>query len=893
MLLCVNQRLSRHYMAQYQQWQLNQGNIWWETPSILPFRSWVSALHRQALGMGLTNRTVIPALLVQRAWRDIIDSDTSVQLLDAVGASRTAMQAWDTSCAWHCKNKEEHYLSADQFAWQRWMMRYTGWLDGQQGVDDASLPDELAGILEHASDDQRAILLPPLLILEGYLQLPAQLTALMKTIEQCGTRVLIQKAEPEAVVHAVSYVDDDSEMLGIATQMRAEIEHDPTQSLGLVVPDLQQRRDGVVRAFERVFYPMMSPLQIRSQVPAYEVSLGQSLEEQPVVAAGLILLKLIGASISGNELSATLLCPYWKAANTEMRRREQLDRRLRDRRVLSLTLEQFSAELDKGSRLTPALESLAKRRKLKAATSTEWAARFSQWLKIVDWPGTAIDSEEYQAVSAWLECLDDMQVLDDGKPLRFNEAFAQLKSLAADRIFQLETPAAPIQVMGRLESHGLAFDCLWVAGLDNEQWPPTGSPSAFLSISEQKACNIPDSSAPLRLALAEKEFALWASQAPLLITSGVQLREGKQLSRASVPTIEPSAQNIDIAQTRLARLPLNVEPVNPLQVVAQSLALESVDDFMGPALDAGSRVGGGARLFENQALCPFRAFALHRLKIRPLEEVGIGLDARQHGTLLHGALELFWDKVKTHEALMQLDQQQLDRTLQGVVEESMTKQKVPAELKALELVRLTGLMREWLEQCEMPRQPFVVQKLEHQLELEHGGVIMKVIIDRIDKVDDTLVVIDYKTGTNNRVNTWADQRISNPQLPLYVLSDEQIAAASFAQVATNQCQFVGIASDEQTLPRVSTGQKASVHRDNGEPLTQWPQWRAHWQASLDNIASEVRQGVATVTPMKAACTYCELKSLCRIDSNQILEITDADDTSADTKTGVVRESAGQ
>ena len=892
-LLCVNQRLSRHYVAKYQSWQLAKGNIWWETPAILPFRSWVRAMHRQALGMGLTDLTLMPALLVQRAWRNIIDSDTSVQLLDAAGASRSALQAWDASCAWHCRNNEEHYLSADQFAWQRWVMRYMAWLDVEKGVDEALLPDELASILSRASVEQRAILLPKVLILEGYLQLPTQVDALVKVIEQCGTHVMIQEADSAAVVHAVSYADDNAEMLGIATQMRAELERDPAQSLGLVVPDLQQRRDEVVRAFERVFYPMMSPLQIRAKVPAYEVSLGQSLASQPVVAAGLLLLRLVASSISGSELSATLLCPYWKAADVEMRRREQLDNRLRDRRVRALTLEQFSEELDRGSRLTPLVNKLVKRRKLKAAALTEWAARFSDWLKLLDWPGSSIDSEEYQAVSSWMDCLDDMQVLDDGKTLRFNDAFAQLKSLAEDRIFQLETPAAPIQVMGRLESHGLAFDCLWVAGLDAEQWPPKGSPSAFLNISQQKACNVPDSSAALRLALAEKEFALWASQAPLLITSGVQLRDGKALSPASVPNIEPSRQNIDIAQTRLGALQQNAHPVDPLQTIAQTLELETVDDFMGPSLDAGARVGGGARLFENQALCPFRAFALHRLKIRPLEEVGIGLDARQHGTLLHGALELFWDNVKSHEALMQLSPQQLDEILQDVVQQSMKAQEVPAELNALELVRVTSLMREWLEQCEMPRQPFTVKKLEHQLELEHGGVIMNVIIDRIDEVNDTLIVIDYKTGVNNRVSTWADQRISNPQLPLYVLSDEEIAAASFAQVATNQCRFVGIASDDQTLPKVSTGQKVSVHRENSEPLTQWPQWRAHWQESLDEIASEVRQGVATVTPMKAACTYCELKPLCRIDSTQILELSDADDASADAQAGSARGAMAQ
>ncbi|MFK7858964.1 MAG: PD-(D/E)XK nuclease family protein [Granulosicoccus sp.] len=865
-LLTVNQRLSRHHMLQYQRWQLQAGQAWWETPSILPFRSWMSELHRQALNMGLSEVTLMPALLVQQAWRRIIDDDSSVYLLDPAGAARSALQSWELSCVWKCYNREDQYLSADQFAWQRWMTHYRSWLDERSAIDESLLPDELVQVLERASRAQLDALLPPALILDGFIQLPTQLDELVRCVQGYGTEVDIHTARPRAVVQDVSYSDDDTELLCIATQMRTELEHTPHQLLGLVVPDLQQRRDAVVRAFERVFYPTMSPLEIRDQLPAYEISLGQSLSDQPVIDAALSLLKLSAGSVSGNELSTVVLTPYCKAAGTEVRKREQFDRRLRDRRIRSLNASQFSFELYKDSRLKPALNTLIKRRSLKPANLAEWAARFNSWLDILGWPGKSIDSAEYQAVSAWLECLDDMQLLDDGTSVRVETAFAQLKSLASERIFQIETPAAPIQVMGRLESHGLRFDCLWVAGLDAEQWPPSGSPSAFLVIDEQKACKIPDSSAALRLALAEQEFRLWASQAPLMLASSVKLREGKELSRAALPHIQASEENMSLAQPVLARLAQTIDPVNPLQTLAQTLTIEAIGDFYGPEIAAGTKVGGGARLFENQALCPFRAFALHRLKIRPLEEVGLGLDPRQHGTLLHAALELFWKKVQTHDALLALGDEGLKDTLTDVVSTCMSDHAVPEELRALELTRLTHLLHEWLVQCEMPREPFKVIELEKKQRIEHGGIAMDVIIDRIDRVDGALVVVDYKTGVHNRVSTWADQRISNPQLPLYVLTDEEIEAASFAQVASNQCRFIGVASNEQTLPKVSTKVRGANHENTtDDPLDQWEDWRAHWQSSLDAIAQELRAGLATVTPMKTACTHCELKSLCRVN----------------------------
>jgi len=115
----------------------------------------------------------------------------------------------------------------------------------------------------------------------------------------------------------------------------------------------------------------------------------------------------------------------------------------------------------------------------------------------------------------------------DGMP---GDALFLITRLARERIFQPDTPATPIQIMGKLESHGIQFDCLWIAGLDTEQWPQTGSPTPFLSIAKQKEAGVPDASGSARLDIAEREFLQWGSQTPVLIASSVEARDGKELA---------------------------------------------------------------------------------------------------------------------------------------------------------------------------------------------------------------------------------------------------------------------------------------------------------------------------------------------------------------------------
>ena len=88
-------------------------------------------------------------------------------------------------------------------------------------------------------------------------------------------------------------------------------------------------------------------------------------------------------------------------------------------------------------------------------------------------------------------------------------------------------------------------------------------------------------------------------------------------------------------------------------------------------------------------------------------------------------------------------------------------------------------------------------------------------------------------------------------------SNENVQGVSFAQVVQNDMKFKGLTSEAGMLPRVTEKLRAS------NTLESWDEWREHWRASLELLAAEIREGLATITPAKKACAFCELKPLCR------------------------------
>jgi len=82
--------------------------------------------------------------------------------------------------------------------------------------------------------------------------------------------------------------------------------------------------------------------------------------------------------------------------------------------------------------------------------------------------------------------------------------------------------------------------------------------------------------------------------------------------------------------------------------------------------------------------------------------------------------------------------------------------------------RPASVIKELLE-IEKKRLPFTIHSLEVKQQFIHGEYSFDLIKDRIDKDDNGIHVIDYKTGKLPTTKSWTELPIKNFQIPLYFL----------------------------------------------------------------------------------------------------------------------------
>ena len=150
------------------------------------------------------------------------------------------------------------------------------------------------------------------------------------------------------------------------------------------------------------------------------------------------------------------------------------------------------------------------------------AHAISEALRIVGFPGEReLDSSEYQTLKKWQEVLAGFAVLDSVMPRDYLTArhYRACASMAADVLFQPETPEVPIQILGVFEAAGMAFDHLWVMGLSDEAWPSQPRPNPFLPVELQRAAGLPQGSVDASLELAYRLTDAWLRAADEVILS--------------------------------------------------------------------------------------------------------------------------------------------------------------------------------------------------------------------------------------------------------------------------------------------------------------------------------------------------------------------------------------
>jgi probable DNA repair protein len=868
-LVTASQRLTRHLAATYGAAQQAQGAPVWEAPDILPWHQWLERAWQESFGL-LDVDT--PQLLLSdfqelTLWEEVIRAADSEPLLQVPAAARSAREAWQLLHAWKLSIlRSQETVSEDVTAFARWAKAYGQRCTSGNWLDSARLPDAVRNAIAAGR------LAPPRsLIIAGFDELTPQQDELLNAVRAAGVTVTpLAPAEQTARIARVGYDDRRAEIHAAAAWARAALESGQTR-IGVVVPDLSVQRASIVRLFDEALLPA-ALLPGADIVRPYNVSLGEPLAAWPVIHAALLMLEFGTGSLPVARLGTLLRSPFLAGATSEASARAQLDALLRQEGEetvsISALLRRTQTELARPQAAAPQLYAqLRTWRDVIPARSTRlapsaWSEQFAALLKLAGWPGDGpLDSESHQAVMAWRELLAAFAAQDVvSARLNYTEALATLRRMAGERVFQPQTPAAPVQVLGLLEASGLDFDSLWVMGLDDESWPPSPRPNPFLPLVNeasftQRTRGLPHASAERELEFARRLTERLAASAGNVVFSH-PLNSGDEKRRAS-----------PLLQAFPELLPSDFPAPHPglASHLFAARNLETLSDEQAPALAPGSAVKGGTRLFQYQAACPFRAFATLRLDARAPEEPEPGLDAKARGMLLHVALEVLWNTLGSHAALCAMAEDTLMNAIGAAVHAALDdlardrSQTLTNRFRDIETKRLTRLLRLWLDE-ERARAPFKVVSAEQKTTIKLGGLVVEGRMDRVDELDDgTRVILDYKSGKTS-IKSWEGERPDEPQLPLYAIDMRQrqpVAAALFAQLRAGELGFNGLAQRAGIAPKVKAA---------GDTEAVWQAQLDAWQTTLTTLAEAFRAGDARVDPKKfpQTCEHCGLQALCRV-----------------------------
>lgn len=871
-LITPNQRLTRELHKQFAQQSAKRDAVWLNA-DILPLNAWLERLWN-AQRVCLTG-SHIPRLLnetqARYIWQQIIRrSDYTDGMLEVDDLAELARRAWRLLHEWDLSLPFESYdLSVDQRAFQKWAQAYEDYCQTHHYLDQAAL----VKFLHKEYREGRGVYKEGQLIRYGFVELPNAQSNFFETLVQAGWRVEDAAGQRQHAdeTRLYCYQDEDQELLAAAHWAKQRLQADGHQQLAIIVPDLQARKAKIDEYFSRLFHPDYSvQFGYDRRLHQYNISLGDSLHKQAVIAITLSLLNISLNRLSAEGWREILLSPFVVDGMTANFKRASLDAQIYAQLPAQFSLEKLHSYLSNDQvvpddALMQAIENV-----LTFVTSLPESALPSQWLKLFNdllqlwgWPGERpLDSAEYQALVAWRELEAPMRSLDDlvGQCSRYQALSCFTKTLVSTIFQGQQGRQASVQILGVLEAIGIECDGLWVCALSDEHWPVRPEPTPLIPLLLQRQKGLPRSSIE-----RETRFAHRVLKSLLTLSNDVTLSWAKQRGEQA---IRPSPLLNSLALQAVEIEEVFVEYV--AQAVFESSNLSSFRDVDGPVLTR-EHSKGGAGIFKAYAQCPFRSFAQYRLNLKMLERQETGLGARGRGILVHRLFENFWRRVSSLDEVEGYSEAQLKALVDKVANKTVNDMAVlypfvfSPRFKALERRRLTALLQKVVE-FEKKRASFSVVRLESDRKLTVGPLEVTLRADRIDRLEDgSLMVLDYKTGLPS-IEDWYGERPNDPQLPLYSMAYEKdVRGLAFYLIRSNALKLLGISENNG---KSHPGIKAREAHPTAKTFISWEEMNQTWREALETMAQAYAQGQAAVDPKQypQSCRYCEYRFLCRVDT---------------------------
>ena len=319
-------------------------------------------------------------------------------------------------------------------------------------------------------------------------------------------------------------------------------------------------------------------------------------------------------------------------------------------------------------------------------------------------------------------------------------------------------PLSGVQVMGILETRCLDFKNLIILGLNENKWPRTFTAPSFIPANIRKGFGLPgiDEQDAMyayyfyRLIQRAENVTATYSVVKEGISTGELSRYGFQLQYDSEHN--PEKVNLDFCFAHDPIKPITIRSSD--QIVAKLLSYNTVEHPLSPSA------------INTYLQCSLRFYFRYVMQLPEPDDLKEEIDGMIFGNIFHDTMEALY-KPFEGKVLNRSDIENIQKNrvlIENEIRKKIAKnyfrekeentKKVILEGKTLLIYENIKTYLNQLLQVDMELTPFILISLEEkyktELEIEVNGIKTKINvggkIDRVDRVNGKIRVLDYKTG---------------------------------------------------------------------------------------------------------------------------------------------------
>ncbi|WP_019507437.1 PD-(D/E)XK nuclease family protein [Pleurocapsa sp. PCC 7319] len=270
-----------------------------------------------------------------------------------------------------------------------------------------------------------------------------------------------------------------------------------------------------------------------------------------------------------------------------------------------------------------------------------------------------------------------------------------------------------------------------------------------------------------------------------------------------------------------------------------AIAPDEYDGVIGIKIDPLRKIFSASQLTQ-LGQCPFKWYSARLLKLKELTEAESDLSAAFRGNLYHRTLELSLEQIKTASDLAKFNQEQLAQAFKTAEQELNLTQLPGWEAQRQEHLDLLALNLASTEFLPPERQ---VLARETKFDTQWYGLKVQGQVDRIDRTETGLTVIDYKTSGVTPAGVKDATGKANIDIQLAVYQDA--IAEQYPDKSIEAAAYYSV-----------TKQK-TISRPQKDPQK--------LAAFAEKVKSYLEQGHYPVAPDidRKACRYCDYDLVCR------------------------------